>query len=331
MNRTGIYHVCLSSHEEVMFRNAADLIMGFNCLAAAAISTESRLLADGFMTTHYHFMVQTSSLKELMYRCRYSYVRYFNSKYFRKGRLGEHDYFCLEVDGYHHTLAALNYVNRQGLHHGLAATAFGYPHCSVNSYFRSDLGKTWTPPLMQDQYRHRYLPSNIKLPAKYRMSADGLLLREDVLDVSWVEQNYVNPKTFLIMMNRTADKNDILNQKQENGQPPVTMETIEAGVPDFVLSEAQSNEHGRVNRSNMTDLELCSLIDGKLLPKIFKEGQEASIYLLAESRREELCSWLWQKYCEAKWRKETKGLFANKYITESQLRRCLCVSPPSAV
>ena len=331
MNRTGIFHVCLSSHEEVMFRSASDLIMGFNCLAAAAISTESRLLADGFMTTHYHFLVQTSSLKELLYRCRYSYVRYFNSKYQRKGRLGEHNFFILEADGFHHTLAALNYVNRQGLHHGLAATPFGYAHCSANSYFRSDLGKTWTPPLLPDKYRNRYLPSNIKIPAKYRMSADGLLLREDVLDVAWVEQHYVNPKNFLFQMNRIADRNDIDNQEKENRLPPVTMETIEAGVPDFVLNEAKTNEYGKVNRSNMPDLELCSLIDGKLLPKIFREGEEPSIYLLSEARRKELCAWLWKKCCEGKWRKEAKGIFANRFVTEAQLRRCLALDPASAV
>lgn len=331
MNRTRIYHVCLSSHEEVMFRSASDMIMGFNCLAAAAISTESRLLADGFMTTHYHFLVQTSSLKELLYRCRYSYVRYFNSKYQRKGRLGEHNFFILEVDGFHHTLAALNYVNRQGLHHGLAATPFGYLHCSANSYFRSDLGKNWSPPLLPDKYRNRYLPSNIKIPVKYRMSADGLLLREDVLDVAWVEQHYVNPKNFLFQMNRVADRNDIVNQEKENNYPPVTMETIEAGVPDFVLNEAKSNEYGKVNRSNMTDIELCSLIDDKLLPKIIKDGEKTSIYLLSETKREELCNRLWQKCCEGKWRKESKGIFTNKFVSEAQLCRCLCIMPSAAV
>ena len=38
------YHVSLSSHDEVLFRNEADLIRGFNCLALATLETDSRLL-----------------------------------------------------------------------------------------------------------------------------------------------------------------------------------------------------------------------------------------------------------------------------------------------
>ena len=106
MNKTGVYHVCLSSHDEVMFRSAADLNMGFNCLAVAALFTGSQLLAEGFMTTHYHFLLRTSSLREVMFRCRYAYARYFNIKYHRSGSIGEKRYFWLEIDGLYHTLSA---------------------------------------------------------------------------------------------------------------------------------------------------------------------------------------------------------------------------------
>ena len=115
--------------------------MGFNCLALAVLETESRLLAEGFMTTHHHNLVQTDRYKELMYRSRYAYARYFNAKYSRTGQLGENKYFSLEVEGLHHTIAALNYALRQGLHHGLTSTPFEYPHCSANAFFRKELGK----------------------------------------------------------------------------------------------------------------------------------------------------------------------------------------------
>ena len=64
-----------------MYRSEADLNMGFNCLALAALETESRLMAEGFMTTHNHSLAQTDNFKELMYRSRYAYARYFNTKY----------------------------------------------------------------------------------------------------------------------------------------------------------------------------------------------------------------------------------------------------------
>ncbi|MBO7487010.1 MAG: hypothetical protein J6T58_00530 [Bacteroidales bacterium] len=323
MKKTAIYHVCLSSHEEVMFRSPADLYVGFNCLAVAALSTESRLLADGFLTTHYHVLLQTSDLKEVIYRTRNAYSRHFNTKYSRTGRLGEKKYFSLEIDGLNHSIAAINYVLRQGIHHGLSTTPFEYPYCSANTYFRQELGKVTTPSLISKRSRHKYLPSNIKIPLEYRMSAEGQLLREDILDVKWVEQNYVSPKSFLLNMNRIADAADILKQQKENQLPPVTMETIEAGVPNFVLQEAQSFERERGVRNNMTDLELCSYIDTELVPRLLKNPQSASIYNISESKRAELYEWIWRKYNEVKWKKIPGKVFSGKTLSEVQLRRCL--------
>ena len=222
-------HLCLSSHDEVMFRNEADLNMGFNCLALAILETESRLLAEGFMTTHYHCLLQTDNPAAVMYKSRLAYSRYFNNKYRRRGRLGEKYYFSLDVEGANHTLAALDYVLRQGLHHGLSSTAFGYPHCSANAFFRKDLGKSDQPEPLPEQFRHKFLPSNVRVPAKYRMAANGLLLREDIVDTAYVEQYYFMPRNFLFHMNKLSGERDTDNQIRENDTPPITIETIEAG------------------------------------------------------------------------------------------------------
>ncbi len=58
-----IYHLCLSSHDEVLFRSESDLIRGFNALALASLTTDSALLADGLLTTHLHFLTQTPAPK----------------------------------------------------------------------------------------------------------------------------------------------------------------------------------------------------------------------------------------------------------------------------
>lgn len=54
-------HLCLSSHDEVLFRNETDLAVGFNCFAVAALTTESRALAEGRMSTHHHSMAQSDN------------------------------------------------------------------------------------------------------------------------------------------------------------------------------------------------------------------------------------------------------------------------------
>ena len=136
------------------------------------------------MSTHFHSMAFTDRLKELIRIERYSYTRYFNAKYERKGRLGEMKPFILPIEGLYHITVALNYVLRQGLHHGITATPFGYPHCSANAFFRKELGRTPPEKLMPPELRYKYLPDRSSVPADFRMDASGLLLREDILDTS---------------------------------------------------------------------------------------------------------------------------------------------------
>ena len=318
-------HLCLSSHDEVLFRSEADLNMGFNCLAVAVLETESRLMAEGMMSTHYHILLQTDNYKEMMRRMRFAYTRYFGAKYSRRGKFGERQYFTLTVEGLYHTVAALNYVLRQGLHHGMATTPFEYPHCSVNTIFRCALGKTVSPPLMSSAGRAKYLPSNVRVPESYRMGKNGLLLREDIVDVAYVEEIYINPRSFLFHMNRVMSEEDFRRQHQENDTPPVTMETIETGVYGFSLLEAKVFEQGRVDRSRMTDLELCEVIDNRILPRLLKENQRASIYQLPESRRADIANVLWKECRESKWRQAANGFLSGKVVTEQQLRRCLAL------
>ncbi len=319
-------HLCLSSHDEVMYRSEADLIMGFNCLALAVLETESRLLAEGFMTTHHHNLVQTDHYKELMYRSRYAYARYFNAKYSRSGQLGERQYFSLEVDGVFHTTAALNYVIRQGLHHGLTSTPFEYPHCSANAFFRKELGRHNDTQLMRDNSRYLYLPKNKSLPAdRYRMSANGLLLREDIIDTAYVEEIYISPRNYLFQMNKVSNERDLDEQRKENDAPPITVDLIESGVPDFNAKTAKIFEQGKVDRKKMTDLELCAVVDGQIVPRYLKGSESASIYRLSESKRATICNHLWQECLQSRFGRTPRGFLSGKYVTEAQLRRCLCI------
>lgn len=216
-----LYHISLSSTEdELLFRSESDLVRGFNYLAAAILEMEARLLADGILTTHLHCLALTDSPKELITRTRYSLARFFNAKYARKGMWGERNPFILEVDGFHHTIAALNYVNRQALHHGLSATPYGYRHCSANALFRKQLGKEHGLLLPSDQ-RYRYLPSRVSLPERYRMDDSGLLLREDILETAHVESLYGTPRNFLYQMNKIGDEKGQQDQREEKSSSPI--------------------------------------------------------------------------------------------------------------
>ena len=315
------YHLCLSSHDEPMFRSEEDFVYGFNFFAESVLETESRALADGELTSHEHFGVCSDCPDECMSRTRYRQTRYFNAKYRRTGPLGEKKHFCSEVDGIRHETAMLSYVMRQGLHHGMSSTPFGYPHCSSNALFRDELGKKPDTDLMPESQRRKYLSRNSPVGSSYRMSRSGLLLREDVIDVQYVEEIFVSARNFLFCMNRRSGTDWVQEQEDEKSSgPAVTLDLIEKGVPDAPLDLLQNNENGRVDKSRITDLELCRRIDRELVPEITGKteltGREVvSVYLLEMQQRRELGNRLWKE--------SRAGLFP--YVTEQQLRRCLVI------
>lgn len=327
-----VYHICLSSHNEVLFRAETDYIRGFNCLAETALLTESRVLADGILSTHWHTVVQTDDPKNFVRHYRYAYARYFNSTYGRRGRLGERTAFITEIEGIHRLTTAINYVNRQGLHHGLTATPFGYPHCSANAYFRKDLGKLLLDiPQMLPERRHLFLTRNVRIPESYRMDRNGLLLREDILDISYVEQVYLTPRNFLYQMNRLTDDRMMEEQKSEkSGTPVISIDLIEQGTPDFDVRQMLVNEQGRVNKNWMTDQELCRLIDDGYIPRMKGDSDGTTIYSLTLSERSALFERIGKDLRQARYADRNDGRtvigaagLAGKYVTEPQLRRCL--------
>ena len=330
VNMRKTIHLCLSSHEEIMYRSEADLIMGFNCLALAILETESRLMGEGFMTTHHHYLVQTDDYEAVAHKNRYAYTRYFNAKYSRKGPLGESRCFALEVEGEYHTLSALNYVLRQGLHHGLSATPFGYPHCSANAFFRKEMGKDFTPPLLSPSGRKKYLPHNKQLPLNYRMDKNGMILREDIVDTSYVERLYVTPRSFCFYMNRVTDEKSIQKQKEENDLPPVTLSAIESGVKEFDVEKSLRQEYGRVDTGRMTDLELCRIIDDICVPRIARHDAGATIYTLSKTQREDIGNALLRAVqdvrCGAVYsRSSLADFFEDRKVSDAQIRRCLAL------
>lgn len=316
------YHLCISSHDEVMFRCREDYIRGFNCFAEAILETESRALADGEMSTHAHFGVQTDNHKYLMYRSRYAYSRYFNNKYFRKGRLGERAYFSLEINGLRHLTACVSYIFRQGLHHGLSETPFGYEHSSVNTVFQKQLGKSPTTDLISEKSRYKFLNGNVGDYSGYRMNSSGLLLREDIIDTAYVEEIYLTPKNFLFNMTRISDDKWVTEQKEEDPSgAPVTLEIIEKGVPDYDIGQLKANERGKVDYYPIRDFELCSIIDEQYVPKYFKESEDQSIYLLPESKRADIANAIWKATKSNRYQSPN----SNGRLTVQQVRRCLAL------
>ena len=214
-----------------MFRDLEDYHKGFNYFALALHKTGSTGLAEAFMATHTHQVIQSDRPAEFMYHFRRPYSLYFNHKYQRSGKLGESAHFSMEVVGHHHRLAALSYTLRNALHHGVAPIPYAYPHCSANAFFRREMGKFIDEKTLPHSAIYNHIGRSIRCPDSYRMREIGVFLRESVLDVPQVENLFVTPRAFNYYMTRKSSEEWEKEQaKDGNGLAPVNILSIENGI-----------------------------------------------------------------------------------------------------
>ena len=300
------YHLCLSGGYEILFRDEEDYNRGFNCFALALHKTGSTGLVESFQPTHSHKMVQTEDPAGFMYTMRQSYSKYFNHKYQRHGRVGEKIHFTLEVVGLHHHLAAMTYVLRNALHHGLVPIPYAYPHCSVNSIFQKEMGKRPPERVLDERYFARFIGKKAEWPPHYRMSESGVFLRESVLDIVQVENMYTSPRAYNYYMSRKSGEEWMKEQeKDRNEMAPIGLESIESGIKDSTLEKMLIYENGRSDYRKLSDMNLCTEIDRNIVPKYGK----ASVYHLSQTEKQEIGNQLYRQY----------------HISEARIRRCLAM------
>ena len=303
------YHLCLSAGDEVMFRDLEDYNRGFNSFAIALYKTNSTGLVESFMSTHMHILVQTDSPKDFMMCFRLIYTMYFNKKYGRSGKLGEKLHFTMEVVGYHHTLAAMSYILRNALHHGVAPIPYAYPHCSANAIFMHEMGKRPEENLLPQKSYYKHVGRTAEYPDSYKMSSSGVFLRESVLDIPQVENLFVSPRMFNFYMSRKSSEEwEAEQSKDQNSSPLINIQSIERGVNTDSIEKLLLFENGKADYRKLSDQDLCTEIDRKILPTYGKR----SVYQLSS---------------------EEKTLIANHlykilHLSAAQIRRCLNILTP---
>lgn len=300
------YHLCLSAGDEVLFRDIEDYNRGFNCFALALFNTDSTGLVESEMSTHYHQMIQSRNPDEFMRSFRLSYSMYFNRKYHRRGKLGEKSHYTMEVVGYNHMIAAMSYVLRNALHHGVAPIPYAYPYSTVNSIFMTQMGKAPDRDLLAPRYYRRFIGKDPQVPANYVMSKSGVFLRESVLDIPQVENLFVSPRAFNWHMTRKSSEEWESEQaKDNNGRPPINLSVIENGIQLTSHGEMLIHENGKSNYRRPSDMDICAEIDNNILPKYNK----VSVYHLSQQEKQKIAEYLYRVL----------------HIGESQIKRCLAM------
>ena len=299
-----LYHICFTSHEEVMFRDQEDHGMFVNTMALQSFSTGAEVLADAEMSTHVHEGVFTDRPAEFARRQRMSYTKYFNGKYGRSGRFGQKYTFVLKADGLYHIQTLVSYILRNGLHHGAAPTAFGYRYCSVRDMFANDLGLSTDveQPMSREDIAY-LLPRYAEFPDTFKMNADGVFVRSSFMELRRAEQYYSTPRNFLYQMNRLTDESWVREQLKDNTGMPITISDIEH-ADEKTVAQMLNNEYGRnFSRTRMQDMDVCALIDRELI----RPYGVNSVYQLTESQKLRIARLLKNEF----------------HLPDAQISRCL--------
>ena len=290
------YHLCFTSHKEVLFRDPEDMHHAFNSLCSSLFKTDSACYAYASMSDHHHGCYRTKNPVELIRTFRESYTKYFNHKYFREGEFGERGAYLQEITGTKHFISAVTYVLTNPPHHGITTTPFEYPYSSANDYFRKELGKPfYSGRLLTYQEIRAALPRRAAFDPSWKMGPNRVFLSESVLDIGAVEAGFGTVQAFNYYMGRKSGEDWIKEQADENISSPFTLENTEEPLiraNKTSVAELLRNEKSRFRTVSITDLELCSLIDNTFVPEYGKR----SVYLLDEKEKLTIAEALFKKY-----------------------------------
>ena len=270
----------------------------FNCFCSALYKTDSTCYTDCEMSDHHHSCCRTKNPGELIRISRDAYTKMFNNKYSRKGPLGEKGVYIVEIQGINHLLAELSYNLRNPVHHGVVNSPFEYKYSSVNCYFRKELGKDFEPgPLLTPDQIKRVLSPRAEYDSTWKMSVDGVFLRESVVDTAAVETTFGTPKAFNYYLSRKSSEDWKREQGEDNnGVDAITLDSFEQNM--LRGKEAESfakmlrNENSRSPVFRINDLDLCSIIDRIYVPKYNVE----SVYHLSVAQKNQIANELYSKY-----------------------------------
>ena len=289
INKLSFCHLIFTSHKEVLFRNSYDVGIFLNCIALAAYATQTRILADAEMSTHCHIGILSPKPTDFCRSTRIRYSKYFNHKYNRKNRFGDVGCYMSLMNGPAHICTAISYILRNGLHHGISSTAFGYPYCSVNTLFSNDLRRTNQFNIISARNEiSSFLPRNSRFPDYYIMSDNGVFLRESFEEVQLVESFYVSPRAFLYNMNRLSSEEWIREQEKDGNEcTPVTLQSMELVRSESEISAMLRAERGHafINKTD-NDFNLCETVDNNLLRKFHK----SSVYDLSIEQKRRIAN-----------------------------------------
>lgn len=302
------YHICMTAHSEVLLRSMEDVALFTNQLALSAYRNETEVLTDAQMSTHVHETVLCDIPRKFVWSQELSLTKSYNKRHFRRGPLFDGKPFILQIKGPRHMQMAMNYSLRQGLHHGQSDTAFSYPWSTCNQLFKQERGVLPVPAKYCSRSDLKeFFPKNAGcFPDNWQADESGILLRSCFEEISLVENWYGTARSFIYSMTRKTTEEWLEEQKKDDVEGPIiSLELMEKGFSSEDISQMKQREgNTKYNTKEMSDMEICSIIDNQMLGRFHKQ----SVYQLSADQKARLAEEL----------RHDMGL-----CSEKQIRRCL--------
>lgn len=262
--KDNLFHICITSEYDVLFRKDEDYRRVFNSLALAVFETKSTLLAYAIMSNHIHVCVQTNALSKLISKLQRSYDHYFKYKYDQSRILKDSDHMIIEIKGLRHCQTAISYILRNPLHHGVSITPFAYEYSSINAYFRKEMDNSIVMPSKYISKKKGNVCHTRHVPKELYYDNNGQLSIDCIIDSNQVEMIYGTVQDFMFDMARRSTKKWREDQEVDaNGSDVVTLEMLES--PKYTGNEMEKNERGKFSVTGTTDKRICEIIDNELI------------------------------------------------------------------
>ena len=305
-----LIHNCITCHREVLVRNPEDLRNIVNYLALCSFATGVEIWVDAVMSTHIHVILfgEQAGITDFDRLLKMRVTKYHRGKYHAHGPLFDPGDFSITLVGQAHTIAASSYVLRNGLHHGVSATPFGYDGCSANYLFRKDLGRPLPSGLITDRKQiASLLPRRAEFPDSFVMEPSGIFLRDSFEELKRVELAYRTPRSFLYQMNRLSSEEWEREQAADDVDlEPVTLWRMEPHADEKSVAGWLANEKAFGFRyDKLTDMSVCELIDNSLI----QQFGVRSVYELSPRQS----NWI------------ANYLFRELHLPKDQISRCLAM------
>lgn len=251
-------------------RTIPDYIQAINRMALAAYDTHTLILAYAFMSNHIHLVVRCINPAQFISRFRNSYSQWFNTKYSRSGPLGSRRYVSIELASEEQILTAIAYTNRNPAHHGIVTYPNEYPFSSARYYFMHELGIHISYDILKTRKEiSEHLSINRKLPDDFQMDRSGMLIPETFLQIAFCEKIFRTPKRYLFFMTRDTSR-EWLAETEKWFEPRDLTEyfrnnEMNANTDRNHMGHSLKSDLEISKRKKITDIELCTLIEEKLL------------------------------------------------------------------